>query len=445
MDLLGVVNSHPGLNKIIDAQFKRSKIKRYELVFLGDADKTLEFLNFDLPEIVIINFSDSAIPIDSIAKQVENDSWLHSFGIIGLFDPEKTNEEEILKTYKGLNILAVLDFHRVGSHIVKSVEIIDQNRQIIFQKELSDKLANGVAGSFFIENDPLAVSIYASLAAISLSQRGFISPDTKMYLQLALSELIINGVEHGNCEVSFEEKTKALNEGRSVVDLIAEKCKNPEIAKRRVFFEWDIQKTGSTFLIRDEGKGFDVKKLNRKIEEEGPFSLHGRGVRMATMLAEKLIYNDIGNEVTMVFKHSPSVTRVTPKGFTGEESIFPKRGDIIFREGESSDFLYYIASGRYSVYHKGRRVGLLDPADIFMGEMSFLLNNRRSASVRADSDGKLIKISRKSFVSVVREYPHYGIFLSKLLARKLVRANARNAEVVAAASGGKEQPAASDV
>jgi CRP-like cAMP-binding protein len=77
--------------------------------------------------------------------------------------------------------------------------------------------------------------------------------------------------------------------------------------------------------------------------------------------------------------------------------------------------------------------------------MSFLLNNRRSASVRADSDGKLIKISRTSFVSVVREYPHYGIFLSKLLARKLVRANARNAEVVAAASGGKEQPAASDV
>ena len=53
----------------------------------------------------------------------------------------------------------------------------------------------------------------------------------------------------------------------------------------------------------------------------------------------------------------------------------------------------------------------MSPADIFMGEMSFLLNNTRSAMVRAESQGKLVKISRKAFVAVVKEYPHYGIFL----------------------------------
>ncbi len=58
-----------------------------------------------------------------------------------------------------------------------------------------------------------------------------------------------------------------------------------------------------------------------------------------------------------------------------------------------------------------------------MGEMSFLLNNQRSAMVKAESRGKLIKMSRRNFVSVVKEHPHYGIFLSKLIARKLIRAN----------------------
>ena len=58
-----------------------------------------------------------------------------------------------------------------------------------------------------------------------------------------------------------------------------------------------------------------------------------------------------------------------------------------------------------------------------MGEMAFLLNNKRSAAVYAEEKGKLIKISRKSFVHVMKNYPHYGIFLSKLLARKIVRAN----------------------
>ena len=68
---------------------------------------------------------------------------------------------------------------------------------------------------------------------------------------------------------------------------------------------------------------------------------------------------------------------------------------------------------------------MLTPADIFMGEMSFLLNNRRSATVRAEGEGRLVKIPRKSFVAVIKNYPHYGLFLSKLLARKIARANVR--------------------
>ena len=109
--------------------------------------------------------------------------------------------------------------------------------------------------------------------------------------------------------------------------------------------------------------------------------------------------------------------------------MFTQKNDVVFEQGESSDFLYYISSGNFSVFHNNRNVGKLSPEDIFMGEMSFLLNNRRSALVKAESPGRLVKITRKSFVSVVKQYPHYGIFLSKLLARKLVRANQMNADV----------------
>ena len=270
MDLLGVINSDESLNEIIKRELNSLPNNKHELFFLKDKERILEFLNFDLPEMMIINFNDPAIPVDEIAHQVENDSWLHSFGIIGLFNPEHSNEEEILKKYKALNILAVLDYFRVASHIGKSVQIIDQNRQIIFQKELSDKLASGVAGSFLIENDPLAVSIYASIAAISLSQRGFVSPETKMYLQLALSELIVNGVEHGNCGITYEEKSKSLAKGKSMMDLITERCQDPEICKKRVFFSWDIGEGQTSFIIKDEGRGFNVSELNRKLETEGP-------------------------------------------------------------------------------------------------------------------------------------------------------------------------------
>lgn len=427
MSLIGVISSESSLNEVIATSFANAQADKWILQFPKGMDEILEFLNFDLPEIVIVNFSERGIDLATILEDVRKDTWLHNFGIIGLFNGDKDREELLLESLKNINVLALIDFQRAGSHIVKLTEIIEQNRQIIFQRELSDRLFEHSSGSFTIDNDPLAVSIYAGIAATTVAQRGLIDPELKMHLQLALSELIINGVEHGNCGISYDEKTAFLNRGLSVVELVAEKCKDPAIAAKRVSFEWDIQPDRTTFVIRDQGDGFDVKSLSSKLKEEGEYALHGRGILMARGIASRLTYNSKGNEVTLVIKHNETVEQNTPRGFGDSEVVETSKGDIIFREGESSDFLYYIASGQYSVFHKARHVGMLKPADIFMGEMSFLLNNRRSATVRTEVPGKLIKISRRDFVSVIKDYPHYGIFLSKLLARKLARANSRNA------------------
>ncbi|MCL2759857.1 MAG: cyclic nucleotide-binding domain-containing protein, partial [Treponema sp.] len=89
---------------------------------------------------------------------------------------------------------------------------------------------------------------------------------------------------------------------------------------------------------------------------------------------------------------------------------------------------YYISSGTYEVLHKNKRVGTLSSQDIFMGEMSFLLNQRRSATIRATSAGKLIHLTQKTFINIIRDYPHYGVFLSKLLAKRIVRSNVQAAK-----------------
>jgi CRP-like cAMP-binding protein len=70
-----------------------------------------------------------------------------------------------------------------------------------------------------------------------------------------------------------------------------------------------------------------------------------------------------------------------------------------------------------------RQVSLLTPDDIFVGEMSFLLNNRRSAAVEAETDGLLIQVSKKEFVEAIKTNPHYALFLSRLLAQRIQRLN----------------------
>ena len=66
-----------------------------------------------------------------------------------------------------------------------------------------------------------------------------------------------------------------------------------------------------------------------------------------------------------------------------------------------------------------------------MGEMSFFLNNERSATVVAESDCILVKVPRKNFIQIIKKYPQYGLFLAKLLSRKLARANTKSAELQA--------------
>ena len=421
MSRLAIINSDPKIKKQIISAF--SNISDFDLHFLNDEEEILELLNYALPELAVVNFSDPKININKIISHIENDRWIINLGIIGLFSHESDKEEDLLKKYKTINVLTQLEYYRISSHLVKSIQIIEKNFQILFQREFTKNLLEGASGSFSIENDLLEVSLYSSIGATIMAQRGLINPDNKMHLQIALAELIVNAIEHGNCGISYEEKSKALANGISAIDLIREKCKDPVINAKRVSFIWEIKQNESIFIIEDEGKGFDVKLHIKKLIKQDNLSLHGRGIRMAAAFAHKIQYNNKGNQVAIVIKHDPSLEQEIPLGFSREQVVNVKKGEIVIKEGEASDYLYYISSGTYDVLHNNKSVGSLSPQDIFMGEMSFLLNQRRSATIKAKTAGKLILLTQKNFIKVIREYPHYGIFLSKLIAKRLVRAN----------------------
>lgn len=427
MSALGIINSDPKVKELVESAFNKSPDHGYDLLFLSGEDEIAEFLNYTMPELMVVNFSDRNINIDGIINYIKNDKWILNFGIIGVFSHDTDKEEELLKKYMTINILTLLENYRIGTHLVKSIQIIEQNYQIIFQHEFSKNLFEGASGSFIIENDLLAVPLYSSIGAIILAQRALINPDKKMHIQLGLAELIVNSIEHGNCGITYEEKSKALEAGISHIDLIAEKCKDPAISAKKVTFGWEINADKSIFTIQDEGDGFNVKNFLRKLKSQDKYSLHGRGIMMAASLGNKLKYNSKGNKVTLIVRHDVSVENEVPVGFSKEQIIMVKKGDVIIKEGDPSDHLYYISSGTYEVLHNDKRVGALTPQDIFMGEMSFLLNQRRSATIRATGEGKLILLTQKTFVNVIREYPHYGIFLSKLLAKRLVRSNEQTA------------------
>ena len=156
---------------------------------------------------------------------------------------------------------------------------------------------------------------------------------------------------------------------------------------------------------------------------------HGRGIFMTKGLVTELKYNDKGNEVSFEIENLHDSSNNVPLIMSSFSVVKYDKHQIVCKQNEPSNDLFFIVSGQYGVYVDGKLMSILTPNDMFIGEMAFLLNDRRSATIMSAGEGQLIRIPKSSFLNLIRKNPHYGIFLSKLLAQRVVRQNHKTLEL----------------
>lgn len=424
MTKIPVISGDDSLNSFIKSQCAAMG-HEYVPVFFKNKDEVVAYLKYDLPEIKMIYFSDPTIEARAVLEEIGKDPWLHYGGVIAIHDD--LEEKELLEAMQDQNVIAVLRRSELQRGFARLMKILKQNKQILFQRGIQQFLLKNIAGSFVIDNDPLDITTYSNLVTNYLFNANLINKDTKEKLHVTLLELLINAIEHGNCTISFDEKTAWLESNRDIMELIRQKNTDPGIRAKKVYFTYTISPDESHFVIKDEGAGFDWRaRLATKPDEPG---LHGMGMTMASLYVQNLSYNEAGNEVSFEVKHQRNETNTIPAIFDVAQERTFEDGEYVCSEGEESDFLYYIVSGTLYVYSKGKLVSALTPDDIFMGEMSFLLSNRRSATVVSKGRSVLIRISKQDFVNLIKDSPHYGIFLARLLAQRLARLNLRTSRL----------------
>ncbi|MDR1179817.1 MAG: cyclic nucleotide-binding domain-containing protein [Spirochaetales bacterium] len=419
MNKMPVISTDLELNGVIK-RIAEKFYESFEPVFIDNVEAALEYFRYELPELSIINLSDFQIDACEIIEQTKADPWLHFGGIIGVHMRKDAQKAEQLM--HNSNIISLIPRAEMIWGFFRVMKIVFHNRHFLFHRDVQKNLLQTVTRSFSMENDPFIIRTYINLVTNYLYNSGYINQDKRDRLLVALFELLINAVEHGNCGISYDEKTKWLDEGRDALDLIWEKLKDPAIAAKRVYFSYSITPQKSSFTIRDEGPGFDWRSCmgSRGVNLE----MHGHGIRMAGYYGENLHYNEAGNEVSFDMVHIAGDTEKVPGLFSMKTEIVFKPEDVVITEGEESNYLYYIAAGNFDILAKGKKISTLGPEDVFIGEMSFLLANRRSATVVSKSESVLFKISKNEFMNIIREKPHYGILLARLIAQRLDKLNA---------------------
>ncbi len=120
-------------------------------------------------------------------------------------------------------------------------------------------------------------------------------------LRICLREIIINAIEHGNFNISFEAKSRLLDDD-DYFEFLAERQQDPNYRNKRVLIEYSIDSQKAVYMVTDEGDGFDHEKIMKAMSRNANEELlaHGRGISMAINCFDEVKYNDKGNQVTLI-------------------------------------------------------------------------------------------------------------------------------------------------
>lgn len=102
---------------------------------------------------------------------------------------------------------------------------------------------------------------------------------------------------------------------------------------------------------------------------------------------------------------------------TGIEKEYDKN-DIICHQGDDGQYIYILQSGKLGVFKNNKLVSEYTKPGTILGEMSIILGDERSASIKALEKSK-VSVIRLSVSDMVRNFPSFTVKILTILAERL--------------------------
>ncbi|MCI0704054.1 MAG: response regulator [Planctomycetia bacterium] len=159
------------------------------------------------------------------------------------------------------------------------------------------------SSQFLLENDPVLVPPLVAQFREDLIEMGLCDLTAATRAGIAIEEALLNAVYHGNLEVSSDLRQ---NGDEAFTALATERCSQEPYASRRVKVTARLTPTHATFVIADQGPGFDISKLPDPTHPDFLEKPSGRGVLLMRTFMDEIRYNATGNRVTLIKRRDRS-------------------------------------------------------------------------------------------------------------------------------------------
>ncbi len=121
-------------------------------------------------------------------------------------------------------------------------------------------------------------------------------------VKIALFELLLNAIEHGNLEMTQYKNDPDFYDSGEYWNIFNERMNSEIYGNRQISVECNHNAGELEIIIEDSGPGFNVQSIEKPFTETDISKPSGRGIALAKMNVDRLFYNTKGNRVTLIKK-----------------------------------------------------------------------------------------------------------------------------------------------
>ena len=132
---------------------------------------------------------------------------------------------------------------------------------------------------------------------------GVCTPEVANRIVVALAEAITNAIVHGNYGISSQLKRDG---GKAFKETLEERSKDPQYVGRLVDIRLEYTPERCIWTITDEGQGFDVEGMLKKLNSDEPDLTmeSGRGIAIMHAFVDEVSWSEGGRQVSLVIELS---------------------------------------------------------------------------------------------------------------------------------------------
>lgn len=146
---------------------------------------------------------------------------------------------------------------------------------------------------FELDNDLAHIEPLVDLVQQVIHSMNLFDNTVRVRVGVALEHAVLNAIYRGNLEIDARE-FPAIDQ-----QVIRNRMAQPPYRDRRVHVTIQVTRGAATFVIRDEGPGFDTSLVPESGDPDAFREGVGRGLVLMKTFMDEVSFNEEGNEVTM--------------------------------------------------------------------------------------------------------------------------------------------------